>query len=205
MDNSKKRVLVFAASEALKGPNFKAAMDKEIAAFRKNDCIEELRLADLEDNVNAVSTRWVFPIKKGMTETRFNARLVARGYEDAENENISSDSPVASAAAQRLVLAACAERHWIPHSWDFSTAFLQGKYIDRKSDIVIAPPDGYAAAGIGWGLKSLFTAYALLPNPGTIASGKLPLLLDLTVTSLTMQYFVFSTALEALLESWLYT
>jgi hypothetical protein len=59
MDNSKKRVLVVAASEALKDPNFKAAMDKEIAAFRENDCIEEIRLADLEDNVNAVSTRWV--------------------------------------------------------------------------------------------------------------------------------------------------
>jgi Reverse transcriptase (RNA-dependent DNA polymerase) len=109
MDNSKKRVLVFAA-EALKDPNFKAAMDKEIAAFRENDCTEEIRLADLEDNVNAVSTRWVFTIKKGMTETRFKARFVARGYDDAEKENISSDSPVASAAAQRLVLAACAER-----------------------------------------------------------------------------------------------
>jgi hypothetical protein len=34
-------------------------MDKEIATFRENDCIEEIRLADLEDNVNAVSTRWV--------------------------------------------------------------------------------------------------------------------------------------------------
>jgi transcription elongation GreA/GreB family factor len=116
LDNSKKRVHVVAASEALKYPNFKAAMDKKIAAFRENDCIEEIRLADMEDSVNAVSTRWVFTIKKGMTETRFKARLVARRYEDAEKENISSDSPVASAAAQRLVLAACAERQWIPHS-----------------------------------------------------------------------------------------
>jgi Reverse transcriptase (RNA-dependent DNA polymerase) len=102
VDNSKKRVLVVAASEALNDPNFKAAMDKEIAAFRENDCIEEIRLADLEDNVHAISTRWVFTIKKGMTETRYKARLAARGYEDAEKENISSDSPVASAAAQRL-------------------------------------------------------------------------------------------------------
>jgi Reverse transcriptase (RNA-dependent DNA polymerase) len=103
-----------------------AAMDKEIAAFEDNDCIEKIRLADLEDSCNAVSTRWVFTIKKGMSETRFKARLVARGYEDAENENISSDSLVASAAAQQLVLAACAERQRIPRFWDFSTAFLQG-------------------------------------------------------------------------------
>jgi hypothetical protein len=64
MDNSKKRVLVVASSEALNDLNFKAAMDKEIAAFRENDCIEEIRLADLEYNVNAVSTRWFFTIKR---------------------------------------------------------------------------------------------------------------------------------------------
>jgi hypothetical protein len=53
-------------------------MDKEIAAFRENDSIEEIRLADLEDNFNAVSTRWVFTIQKGMNETRFEAPLVER-------------------------------------------------------------------------------------------------------------------------------
>jgi Reverse transcriptase (RNA-dependent DNA polymerase) len=94
-----------------------------------------------------------FYYHEGNDRTSFKARLVARGYEDAEKENISSDSPVASAAAQQLVLAACAECQWIPHSWDFSTAFLQGKYIDRKRDIAIAPPDGYVAAGIAWRLK----------------------------------------------------
>jgi hypothetical protein len=101
--------------------------------------------------------------KKGMSEIRFKACLVARGYEDAEKENISSDSPVASAAAQRHVLAACAERQWMPHSWDFSTAFLQGKYIDRKCDIVVAPPDGYAAPGIAWRLKK--PVYGLCSAP----------------------------------------
>jgi hypothetical protein len=55
-------------------------MNKEIAAFKDNYCIEEIRLADLVDRCNAVSTRWVFTIKKGMSETRFKARLiVARG------------------------------------------------------------------------------------------------------------------------------
>jgi hypothetical protein len=80
MENSEKRVLVVAASEALKDSNFRAAMDNEISAFRENDSIEEICLADLDDSVNAVkfSTRWVFTIKKGMTETRFKARLVAR-------------------------------------------------------------------------------------------------------------------------------
>jgi Reverse transcriptase (RNA-dependent DNA polymerase) len=146
-------VLVVAASEALKNPNFKSAMDKESAALKDNNCIEEICLADLEDSCNDFSTRWDFTIKKGMSETRFKARLVARGYDDAEKENISSDSPVASAAAQRLVLVACVERQWIPNSWDFSTTFLQGKCIETKCDIVIAPPDGYADPDIAWRLK----------------------------------------------------
>jgi hypothetical protein len=84
MDNSRTRFLVVAASEAFKNPNFRAAMDKEIAAFKDNYCIEEIRLADLDDSCNAVSTRGGVTIKKGMSETRFKARLEARGYEDAE-------------------------------------------------------------------------------------------------------------------------
>jgi hypothetical protein len=54
---------------------------------------------------------------------RSKARLVARGYEDKEKDGVSSDSPVASSAAQRLVLALLAETQWIPNSWDFTTAF----------------------------------------------------------------------------------
>jgi Reverse transcriptase (RNA-dependent DNA polymerase) len=151
-DDSKKRVVV-ATSERLKNPNFKASIDKEIAAFKDVDCIEEIRLADLEVSCNAVSTRWDFTIRKRMSETRFKARLVAGGYEDAEKQNISSDSPVASAAVQRRFLVACAVRQWKPHSCDFSTAFLKRNYMDRKCDIVIAPPEGNAAPGIAWQLK----------------------------------------------------
>jgi hypothetical protein len=41
---------------------------------------------------------------------RSKARLMARGYEDKEKDRVSSDSPVASSAAQRLVLALMAEK-----------------------------------------------------------------------------------------------
>jgi hypothetical protein len=76
-------------------------MDKGTAALKDNDCIEEFHIADLEESCNAISTRWVcsqhtvgFYDQKGMRETRFHARPEARGYEDAEIENISSDSSV---------------------------------------------------------------------------------------------------------------
>jgi hypothetical protein len=58
---------------------------------------------------------------------RAKARLVARGYKDKEKDRVLSDSPIASSAAQRLVVTLLAEKLWIPNSWESTTAFLQGK------------------------------------------------------------------------------
>jgi hypothetical protein len=41
---------------------------------------------------------------------RLKARFVARGYEDKEKDRVSSDSPVASSAAQRLVIMTSGEQ-----------------------------------------------------------------------------------------------
>jgi hypothetical protein len=68
-------------------------------------------------NANIISTRWVMPKTMNDDGTwRSKYRLVARGYEDKEKDRVSSDSPVASSAAQRLILALLAEKQWIPNS-----------------------------------------------------------------------------------------
>jgi hypothetical protein len=59
---------------------------------------------------------------------------------------VSSDSPVASFAAQRLVLALLAEKQWIPNSWDFTTAFLQGKSLTR--DLFVVPPIDFVGSHV---------------------------------------------------------
>jgi hypothetical protein len=74
------------------------------------------------------------------------ARLVARGYEDKEKDRVSSDSSVASSAAQRLVLALLAEEQWIPNSWDFTTAFLQGK--SQTRDACVVPPIDFVGSHV---------------------------------------------------------
>jgi Reverse transcriptase (RNA-dependent DNA polymerase) len=79
------------------------------------------------------------------------ARLVARGNQDKEKDRVSSDSPVASSAAQRLVLALLAEKQWIPNSWDFTTAFLQGKSLTR--DVFVVPPIDFVGSHVVWRLK----------------------------------------------------
>jgi hypothetical protein len=81
---------------------------------------------------NIISTRWIISKKENDDSTwRLKERLVARGYEDKEKDRVSSDFPVASSAAQRLVLALLAEKQCIPNSWDFTTAFLRGKSLTR--------------------------------------------------------------------------
>jgi Reverse transcriptase (RNA-dependent DNA polymerase) len=82
---------------------------------------------------------------------RSKARLVARGYEDKEKDRMSSDSPVASSAAQRLALALLAEIQWISNSWDFTTAVLQGNSLTR--DVFVVPPIDFVGSHVVWRLK----------------------------------------------------
>jgi Reverse transcriptase (RNA-dependent DNA polymerase) len=116
-------------------PSALQEMEDEIASFKRFDCYEEV-LSDMASvNANIISTRWVISKKMNDDGTwRSKARLVARGYEEREEDRVSSDSPVASSAAQRLVLALLAEKQWIPNSWDFKTAVLQGKSLTRAAD-----------------------------------------------------------------------
>jgi hypothetical protein len=86
---------------------------------------------------------------------------VTRGYEDKEKDRVSSDSPVASSAAQRLVLALLAEKQWIPNSWYFTTAFLQGKSLTR--DIFVVPPIDIVGSHVVWRLKK--PIYGILSAP----------------------------------------
>jgi Reverse transcriptase (RNA-dependent DNA polymerase) len=61
----------------------------------------------------------------------------ARGFLNKGKDSVSSDSPVALTAGQRLVLALLAEKEWIPNFWDFTTAFLQGNSLAR--DVFVVP------------------------------------------------------------------
>jgi hypothetical protein len=90
------------------------AMEDEITSFKHFDCYEEVSSNIVSANANIISTRWVISKKMNDDGTwRSNARLVAHGYENKEKDRVSSGSPVASSAAQRLVLALMAEKQWI--------------------------------------------------------------------------------------------
>jgi hypothetical protein len=109
-----------------------------------------------------VTTRWVFTIKTKEDGTkRCNARLVARCFEDDERSRVTRDSRTAANSSQRLVLQVLAERQWVPTSWDFETAFLQGKPIERE--VYIADPPGHAPPHACWRLRK--PVYGLVSAP----------------------------------------
>jgi Reverse transcriptase (RNA-dependent DNA polymerase) len=146
------RVVLLSYDEAKNDPSALQAMEDEIASFKRFECYEEVSYDMVSVNANIISTRWVISKKINDDGTwRSKAKLVARGYEDKEEDRVSSDSPVASSAAQRLVLALLAEKQWIPNSWDFTTAFLQGESLTR--DVFVVPPIDFVGSHVVWRLK----------------------------------------------------
>ena len=84
------------------------------------------------------------------------ARLVARGFEEENLNEIRKDSPTCSKENLRIVLAIISSRQWQASSLDVKSAFLQGNQIDR--DLYLKPPKE-ADTGNLWKLKT--TVYGL--------------------------------------------
>ena len=62
---------------------------------------------------------------------------MARGFEDMEKDIITRDSLTASKATKSMFLQVLAHKQWVPYTWDFQSAFFQGKLLDRL--VVIVP------------------------------------------------------------------
>jgi Reverse transcriptase (RNA-dependent DNA polymerase) len=71
--------------------------------------------------------------------------------EQREGQSVVRFPRRGSSADQRFVLALLAEKQWIPNSWGFTTAFLQGKFLTR--DVFFVPPIDFVGSHVVWGLK----------------------------------------------------
>jgi Reverse transcriptase (RNA-dependent DNA polymerase) len=149
----KKIVVLLSYDEAKNDPSSSLQVVEDgIASFKRFDCYDKVSSDMVCANANIISTRWVISKKTNDDGTRRSkARRVARGNEDKEKDRVLSDSPVASSAVQRLVLALLAEKQWIPNYWDFTTVFLQGKFLTR--DDFDVPPIDFVGSHVVWRLK----------------------------------------------------
>ena len=95
---------------------------------------------------NVVESKWVLHLKKdadGKIE-RYKARLVAKGFTQVQGvDYFDTFAPVARLASIRTILAIAARNGWPIDTFDFHSAFLNGK-LDAHEEIFMEQPPGFA-------------------------------------------------------------
>ena len=86
----------------------------------------------------------------------YKARLVVHGFEELNQDNIRTVSPICCKENFRLILTIIVSHKWKIKSLDIKSAFLQGQPINRE--IFLKPPK---EAGTDKLWKLLITVYGL--------------------------------------------
>ena len=134
------------------------AKQRELENWKNHNVYKEV-----EDNgQKVISVRWVITQKLRDNKLTYKARLVARGFEEENLNDIRKDSPTCCKDNFRLLTCIIASNQWNIHSIDVKAAFLQGKEISR--DIYIRPPKEAGTSKL-WNL--LKTVYGLCDEPRT--------------------------------------
>ena len=121
---------------------------KELEKWEMYKAFKEVDLT----NQHVLGSRWVVVEKP---DGRVKSRFVVKGNE--ERGDPRSDSPTVSKDSFKMFLAICANEGFRLKSFDVTTAFLQGKPLQR--DIFIKPPLEKARPGKTW--KLLKACYGL--------------------------------------------
>lgn len=105
-----------------------------------------------------VSTRWVCSLKESDKGIVPKARLVARGFEEFNIQELQKDSPTCASESLRLLLTVICQNKWQVHSMDIKSAFLQGKELSK--DIYVRSPPEAGSEGVLWKLKKCVYGFA---------------------------------------------
>jgi hypothetical protein len=129
---------------APEGVHWKKAIDEEYASIMKHDTWD---LVELPPDRRPVTCKWVFNVKQKADGSidRYKARLVARGFTQAEGIDYHETfSPVVKMTSIRVLLAITAIRDLELHQMDVKTAFLNGSI---EEEIYMTQPEGFIQPG----------------------------------------------------------
>ena len=95
-------------------------MKEEIKSLEEN---ETWSLVDKPTNREIVEVKWIYRVK---SDGRYKARVVAKGFQQAYQENEEIYSPVARMNTLKILLSVGCIRGWNIEQMDVQTAFLNG-------------------------------------------------------------------------------
>jgi len=125
-------------------PNWKIAMDEELALMTKYEVWDEV---DKPDDTNVIGCRWVFRIKhdaNGKT-LKHRARMVGQGFIQLYGVDLRETfAPVPHLSSIRAVIALAASEDWEIHQMYVKSAYLNSP-IDAT--IYMRLPPGYGSKG----------------------------------------------------------
>ena len=107
---------------------------KELHSWREKNEYEAVP----RTNQKLVSTRWIVTEKEKEGKRICKARLVARGFEEKE-EDMKTDSPTCASETLKAFLSLILKHGWKTKTLDVKTAYLQGKEISRT--VYLQPPE----------------------------------------------------------------
>lgn len=119
-------------------------MQEEINSIYNN---HTWSLVPLPPQKKDITSRWVFKVKPGIdsNQTRFKARLVARGFEQTDGVDfLDAFAPVVRWETIRILIAIAVHLNWTIHQLDVLTAFLNGIL---KEDVYMLQPPGFIKPG----------------------------------------------------------
>ena len=105
-----------------------------------------------DDGIQPISVRWVFVNKEIEGKVVPKARLVARGFQDSESSTKETFSPTCKRSSLRILFTVVATMKWKIQIIDITSAFLQGRPIDR--DVYLVPPPEANEKDIYWKLNT---------------------------------------------------
>ena len=125
-------------ADAQQSPEWRAAMDSEIASIRSLDVYKLVPQSALPAGAKVLPSRWVYAIK---SDGRHKARFVVKGF--AQREGIDFNevfSPTVRASTIRLALAHAVSSGFTLKQLDVRTAFL---YASLDEVVFVRPPPGF--------------------------------------------------------------
>lgn len=127
------------------------AKESEINNWKRNNVYEEVET----NGEDYITTKWLVK-KKTLPDghKKIKARLVARGFQ--EKIKCCNDSPTVEPETIRILLQLALVNDWKVRSMDITTAYLQGRKIQRR--VLLEPPEEYNNGKL-WLLKK--TVYGL--------------------------------------------